>query len=48
MSIVTVSHFLTDRENPQFRDSGILPLVLIFSVTLFSRFLKNWRIKQNV
>ena len=30
---VTLSRFLTDRENLQFCDSGMLPLVSIFSVT---------------
>lgn len=38
---VTVTSFLTEGEKPQFRNSGILPLVLIFSVTLLNNFFKR-------
>jgi len=40
---VTLSRFSTDRGNPQFRDSGILSLVLILSVT---KLFKNEVIKR--
>jgi len=37
---VTLRRFSTDREIPQFRYSGTLPLVLVFSVTKFPDFFK--------
>ena len=36
MTGVTLSRFFTDRETPQFRISGTLPFISVFSVTRFA------------